>query len=196
MSDIDMSSFAPTIPDWFDVRKAAQVAAFFAKMEGGCINILKLAKLIYLADRRSLEQREYPITGDDLKAMKFGPLNQNTYDYANGTPANRMAEWREFVAARSGNSISLARPVEFDDLDELSRSDVRILKETWERFRSVDQWVLAHWTHKYCPEWTDPGTTSREIAYADVFRRLGKRDPEGLAREILEDRRLTTEFLH
>ena len=40
----------------YDVKKAAQVAAFFAIEAGGKINILKLTKLMYLADRDHLEQ--------------------------------------------------------------------------------------------------------------------------------------------
>ncbi len=33
-------------PPWFNVRKAAQIAAFFAGKEGKRIQVLKLAKLI------------------------------------------------------------------------------------------------------------------------------------------------------
>lgn len=55
-----MGAFVPHIPDWFDTRRAAQVVAYFGRKAGGRINILRAAKLVYLADRLSMERREYP----------------------------------------------------------------------------------------------------------------------------------------
>lgn len=194
MLDVPMT-YSPAIPNWFDVRKAARVAAFFAKMEGGVINILKLVKLIYLADRESMDQRDHPITGDDLRAMKFGPMNSVTLDCLNGGAAGKMADWQAFIAARAENDISLAGLIDLEDLDELSRSDLRILQGTWDRFKDVNQWELAQWTHDFCPEWSDPGNSSREITYAEIFRHLGKRDPDELAAEVLALRNLPPKSL-
>ena len=45
----------------YDVRKAAQVAAFFAIKAGGKINKLRLVKLIYLADRQFMIRYDEPM---------------------------------------------------------------------------------------------------------------------------------------
>src|SRR6478672_1543419 len=45
----ERASLVMAIPG-YNVRKAAQVTAFFAKKEGGAIEVLKVAKLLYLAD--------------------------------------------------------------------------------------------------------------------------------------------------
>lgn len=60
------------------------MVAFFAIKAGGLINILRATKLVYLADRLSMEKRDHAITGDNYVSMPFGPVNTNTYDYMNG----------------------------------------------------------------------------------------------------------------
>ena len=59
----------------FNARKAAQVGAYFAKASGGKINVLKLVKLIYLADRHSMELYDAPILNDVFVSMNKGPVN-------------------------------------------------------------------------------------------------------------------------
>lgn len=190
-----MGDYVPQIPQWFDVRKAAHVAAFFALRASGHINIVKLMKLMYLADRESISQRDMPITGDDFASMKLGPILENTYDLAKG--AAHREEWAEFIAPREGHDLSLARPVDLELLDELSRSEVSILEAIWAKFKDMDQWELAEWAHEFCPEWRDPGNSSIRIAYASIGNRLGKPDPFGLAEQVDEDRRLaSTLFVH
>jgi uncharacterized phage-associated protein len=188
-------NYVPQIPDWFQTRKAAQVTAFFAAMSGGKINILKAVKLIYLADRLSMERRDAPITNDQYVSMKFGPVNSSTYNYLNGVAPTRLEQWHEFIGIRNGNNIPLSREVEIPgDLDELSRSEIDILTDTWQQFEDIDRFELAEWTHKFCPEWSDPHGSSIPIDYATIFRRLGKQDPIDLAEDLQAERRLVAEF--
>jgi uncharacterized phage-associated protein len=192
-----MSEYIPLTPQWFDVRKAAQVAAFFAYRAGGKINIVKLMKLMYLADRQSLDERDFSITGDNYASMKLGPMLEHTYDLAKGKAVNRRKEWDELIAPRRGNLIPLAREFAEEDTEELSRADLRILEEVWSKFKDMDQWELADWAHKFCPEWRDPGQSSIPIAYGTIGKRLGKEDPTALEEQLSEDRRLAvTIFAH
>jgi hypothetical protein len=55
------------IPD-YNVRKAAQVTAFFAKKQGGAIDVLKVAKLLYCS----------------IVSMPHGPVTSMTLNYING----------------------------------------------------------------------------------------------------------------
>lgn len=174
---------------WFKTRKAAQVAAFFARKEGGSINLLKLVKLIYLANRRAMEKYDYPLFDDYLYSMDHGPVNSTVYDYING--ARRDAEdWEEFVTSRSGYNVGLRhkKAPSDSDLDELSDSDLGILTKIWARFGKMDQWELVKFTHQNCPEWEDPRGTSVSIPYERVFKALGKRHSGELAKQI-EDQR-------
>jgi uncharacterized phage-associated protein len=185
-----MPGFVATIPEWFPTRKAAQVAAFFANEAGGSINILRLAKLIYLADRLSMDRREHVITGDNFVSMPFGPVNTYTYSYMNGQAGDRTEQWAEFIAPRKNNDIPLSRKIQIEDLDELSRADIAVLRDTWNEFKEIDRFELAEWTHRFCPEWRDPNGSSIPIDFATVFKRLNKAEPIELAEQIQAERSL------
>lgn len=186
------SKFVARIPDWFPTRKAAQVVAFFAAKAGGNINVLRATKMVYLADRASMAERDHPITGDDFVSMKFGPVNTYTYSYMNGEADRGQDQWSEFVGKRQGYVIPLAKPFSdaADALDELSRSELSILERTWDEFKDIEKYDLADWTHKFCPEWRDPSGSSIPIDFAVVFKRLEKPDPVELSEEIQAERRL------
>lgn len=190
----DMTGFVASIPRWFPTRKAAQVVAYFADKAGGSINVLRATKLVYLADRLSMAQREHPITGDDLVSMPFGPVNTYTYSYMNGQANDRNDQWSEFIAPRREYDIPLAREISTEDLDELSRADLRILKETWDEFKDIEKFVLAEWTHRFCPEWRDPKGSSIPINFATIFKKLNKDDPVELAEQIQAERSLVLEL--
>lgn len=188
-----MPGFVPHIPEWFNTRKAAQTTAYLALKSGGQINILRATKLIYLADRLAMERREFPITGDEFVSMPFGPVNSYTYSYMTGTAPVRQADWAEYIGPRRGHDLWLSQHVDEDDLDELSRSDTELLDEIWVSFQNVgDQFDLAEWTHRFCPEWRDPNGSSIPINIATVYRMLGKEDPLSLAEQIEADRQLAT----
>lgn len=189
-----MTEYVPEIPDWFEPRKAAQVTAFFALKAGGKVNILKATKLIYLADRLSMERREHPITGDNFVSMPFGPVNTYTYNYMNGTAPVKREAWAEFIGDREDHDLPLAKPITLDDLDELSRADVAILEETWDQFKDIDRFELAVWTHRFCPEWRNPRGSSIPIDFATVFMRLEKVEPVELAEKIQAERELFLEL--
>lgn len=187
-------TYVPNIPEWFLTRKAAQVTAFFAVKSGGTINILKATKLIYLADRLSMERRDAPITNDQYVSMDFGPVNSYTYSYMQGVAPVRQDEWLEFISPRLGNSLRLSQEVTVDDLDELSRGDIKLLEATWERFKDIDRFDLADWTHNFCPEWKDPASSSIPIELATIFRVLAKENPIDLAEDLQTERRIVAAY--
>lgn len=192
-----MAGFVPHIPEWFNTRKAAQATAHLANKGGGRINILRATKLIYLADRLSMAEREFPITGDEFVSMPFGPVNSYTYSYMTGAARVRQGDWAEFIRPRQGNDLYVSQQIEAEQLDELSRADMMILDRVWGQFKDVgDQFDLADWTHKYCPEWRDPNGSSIPINVATIYKILGKDDPIGLAEQIEADRRFAASLVH
>jgi uncharacterized phage-associated protein len=179
---------------WFKTRKAAQVAAFFARKEGGTINLLKLVKLIYLANRRAMERYDYPVFDDYLYSMDHGPVNSTVLDYINGTRQD-ADDWEEFVASRSHHNVGLRhKKGSNSDLDELSDADLGVLNRIWDRFGKMDQWELVKYTHKNCPEWEPPRGTSLLIPYERIFRVLGKKHFLELAQQIDNQRALEASF--
>ncbi len=179
---------------WFNVRKAAQVAAFFARESGGTINVLKLVKLIYLANRIAMERNDFPLINDNLVSMDHGPVNSLTFDYINGCQEER-SEWEKLITDRAYYAVGLVdQNVSVDDFDELSDADLEALAKTWQQFGHLDKWELRDYTHDHCPEWEDPDGSSYPIPYERVFKFLGKPHSDALAQRITEQRRIDMVF--
>lgn len=178
---------------WFNVRKAAQVAAFFALRQGGQINVLKLTKLIYLSDRKFMERYDIPILGDRLVSMDHGPVNSQTLNYINGTAESQL--WDSFLSDRAGHMVGLAHNgITEESLDELSDAETDVLREIWGQFGYMDRYAIRDYTHANCPEWEDPHGSSTPIRYAQVFKFLGKRASSELEDRILSERHIASHF--
>ena len=178
---------AHAMQPWFNVRKAAQITAYFALKQGGAINVLKLTKLIYLADRHFMAKYDAPLLDDELVSMDHGPVNSMTYGCINGNQADR-SDWNEFVADRAGYSVGVAPGITVERLDELSRADLQVLEETWRSFGHMTKYQIRDYTHRNCPEWEDPLGSSNPIPYERVFKFLGKADAAELAEAVRRDR--------
>jgi uncharacterized phage-associated protein len=177
----------------YNIRKAAQVVAFFVLKEGKQINVLKIVKLLYLAEKKFLEIYDSPILYDRFVSMNNGPVTSITYDYIKGELENKA--WDEFIAARANHQVGLAKSsIAVQHLDELSRAETEVLEETYEQFGHMDGWQLVDYTHKNCPEWEDPHGTSTLIPYERVFKSLKKKNSEALAQAVEEERVLSNRF--
>lgn len=166
----------------FKERKAAQVAAYFALKSGGAINILKLAKLVYLVERESMRRFDEPMFYDKLVSMDHGPVASMTLNGINGL--RDTPEWIEFLAGRKNYDVLVSENKSLNDLDELSRADLNILEFLWEKFGSYNRYELRDWTHDNCQEWVDPKGSSFGIAHGHVFGFLEKPNAAALAEEI------------
>jgi uncharacterized phage-associated protein len=154
----------------FNERKVAQMAAYFLGERGGRMSLLKLMKLLYLAERESLRLYGLPMSGDHVVAMDHGPVLSQTLNLMNGTIEPTADGWPEWVSDREDYEVSLAKPsLSRDDLDELSDADVEILKNVWEEFGTMTRWKIRDYTHQHCPEWQDPHGSSLPITYEQIF---------------------------
>ncbi|ESW73310.1 Panacea domain-containing protein [Mesorhizobium sp. C277A] len=174
----------------FDVGKVANVVAFLALKSGGSINVLKLSKLVYLAEREFMARYDEPMFYDTLVSMPDGPVASITLNLINGNVENEC--WSQFVAKREGFDIKVVPGVTQEALKNLSRADVKVLEALWDKFGKFDKYALRDWTHKKenVPEWQDPNGSSRPIHHEDVFRYLKKDDSLSLSKEVHEYRRL------
>ena len=156
----------------FDDQKAGQVAAFFVSAAGGQMDVTKLVKLIYLADREFMNRCGLPITFDRMVSMPHGHVNSQSLECINGTTV--CGGWDSWIADRAGHMVSLVKPASRDALDELSDAEIDALQAVWQQFGPMGKREIRDWTHDHCPEWRDPDGSSRPISYADVFRALGR----------------------
>ena len=167
----------------YSEKRAAQAAAFFISRAGGTIEILKLMKLMYLAERESLARYGEPITGDVLVSMKHGPILSKTLGHINGFTDSEEGGWESWTSARAGHKLGLQAALDpAEQLTELSDADMEILDFIWDKFGKYSKYELRDITQRICPEWEDPGDTPQLIPYSRVLNCVGHK-PE-VAREL------------
>lgn len=156
----------------------------------GQINVLKLAKLIYLADRRFMEKYDSTMLNDRLVSMPHGPVNSMTLNHINGMIEDE--NWEKFIAARERHMLAVSNPkLSTNDLDELSAAELAVLEETWAQFGHYKPFQIRDYTHHHCPEWEDPHGSSNPIPYARLFKFLGKQETaEELEDMVLSERQM------
>jgi len=144
----------------FNEKKAAQAAAYFLFRADKPLSILKLMKLLYLAERRSFQKHGEPMVGDRLVSMPHGPVLSRTYNLMNGELPSMDGGWEFWIADRAEHDLALRNPKGLrspeQDLLELSDADLDVLSETWTSFGHMTGLQLRDYTHKHCPEWKDP----------------------------------------
>lgn len=178
----------------YKARKAAQVTAFFALKAGGSINILKVVKLLYLAEREFMDRYDEPMFYDRFVSMEHGPVPSTTLSLVDGCIED--AEWSEYISGRSDYLVGVANDsISYESLDELSRADEEVLNFLWDKFGDFDGFTLRDYTHEHCPEWEDPNGSSRPITHESVFRFLNKENGAELSKDIDEYRRLASILL-
>jgi hypothetical protein len=139
---------------------------------GGSVNILPLMKALYLADRERIRETCYTITGDSYASLKNGPIPCASYDLAKGSYSggnNCQELWNE-AFSKKGHSISKKGEI----ISRFSPSQIDTIKRSAKIIKDVfHQGSLSKWMHKECPEWKDPGNSSKPIKIASIALEVG-----------------------
>ena len=173
-------------------QKIAQMAAYLLAKTGGTLPVLKLHKLLYLAEKESVVNRRLFMSGDCPVSMPHGPVLSQTLDLTNGAGIDVPGGWREWIDDREGYNVRIKdehATAERSDFDYLSDADIGILDDILEQFGAMSQFELRDWTHRYCEEWEDPKGSSKPIPISRIFRAAGYSDDYSkmLAKEIEAD---------
>ena len=111
---------------------------------------ISLIKLLYLADRRSLIETGYTLTGDVMISMSNGPVLSHVYDII---AHDAVQNWRlEYVSEPSEYFVSLVKSE--PEADELSMYEIKLLDHT-------------------LPEWHDPQGSSTIIRPEEILQAEG-----------------------
>src|SRR5690349_12464950 len=110
------------------------------------MDLMVLLKCLYLADRMSLQKTGFPITGDRMVSMDWGPVLSSTYDE---TKKKRQANpddlWFEYVSERKNHTLFAVK--ENPETDELSKFERGVLTEVHAEFGDKDPFAISDWTH-------------------------------------------------
>lgn len=155
--------------------KAIQAVAFLLKQKHvtKTDNYMRLLKLLYIADRESLQEMGRPIIGDRFIALERGPTLSHLLDLAKQR-AYDSSEWDKYIEL-NGFEITL---VQDPGNDKLCRYEIDKLKDIWLKRQNDDEWVVAKETEKF-REWLknkpEPGKRN-DITLLDVLEAVGRQD--------------------
>ena len=168
----------------FNEKKTTQAVALFLEKNGGGMNYMKLIKLLYLADREALAHWERPITGDNYVSMPKGPVLSNVLDIINyGKYCNLNSYWYKYINTPSDHEIKLK---EMPEHDTLSKREMELIDELFEKFKGLNQWDMVEICHEMLPEWEDVENTSKPIKIERILKEVhkSKEDIDAIAEEV------------
>lgn len=170
------SQMTRTIRFKFHERKATAAAALLLRLGGGRMEYLKLIKLLYYADRESLDRLGRPISGDRYVSMKHGPVLSNVYDLVKQTISGKPPKgcWADAIISEGRYALKLKTE---PDVGALSEAEIELIERVYADYGASDRWDVRDRTHKL-PEWGDPGASSREIGIEQILQVLGKSEDE------------------
>jgi len=169
-----------------NVDKAIQAAGVLLRHDGKQMTRLRLLKLLYIADRRSLKETGAPILGSSLVALKHGPLHSEVLDLINGEHVCEPLWSAYFLNEGRNIELQVEPPVGL-----LSRHEIETLHKVSDELVQLSDWDVADITHGF-EEWLknypDPQeNTSRPIPFEDVIDAVGRSDDKEAILQDLKD---------
>jgi len=155
----------------FNEKKTTQAAALLLEMNRGSMRYMKLVKLLYFIDRKSLLDLGRPVTFDNYAALPKGPIVSQTLNLiTEGVEPGQESYWYNFISEKKHFSVKLKRK---PPKDELSEAEIDLIKEIFDENKHLDQWQTAKKTEQL-PEWEDPHGSSFQITYRDILMAEGR----------------------
>jgi uncharacterized phage-associated protein len=154
----------------FDVKKAIQsIGVLMRHDQVTQMNLMRILKLLYLAERDVLQQTGRSITGDSFAALERGPVMENIYSLIR----DQHSEFSMFDEYFQRERYSLKK-IKDPEIDELSEFEIDAIQRTATEHAERDEWALVQFTHELV-EWkkNDPGKSSKMIPVADVLEAVG-----------------------
>jgi len=154
-----------------NAKKSTQAVARLIETSGGPIDYLRIAKLVYLADRESIFARGVPIVGGHYYSMRLGPTIGEVMTFVN---TGRAPHWKETIKPRIGNKVGLRGKPQYNALSE---SELAILDSVVNYHSTRTTEELVEWCHVNCPEFqqVDQGRKPIEIeAILKSFKKSAK----------------------
>lgn len=157
-----------------NIEKLIQVVGYvLKKYDNHKENFTKIIKLLYLADRKSLEESGYSITEDSYVSMKTGPVLSGLYDLIKNRYKDKAVQyyWNSKFATENYDLLQICS---FISTGELSKSDMDILDSVDKRFHSVPYQRMIDFVHdpRNCPEWKDT-QSSIFLSESEILSHLG-----------------------
>lgn len=138
-----------------EILKIKSVVEYILQQMGVAVDYIHLFKVMYFAQEEHLALYGVPIMYDTFVARKHGPVPLLTYKVlrlAEGKVEDTTGDLKEFASdlnlreSDGHQVVSLARDVKAD-MDELSRSNIRILDKWIAHCKEIESFDLSELSH-------------------------------------------------
>jgi uncharacterized phage-associated protein len=150
----------------FDRQKFANAASYLAERCPDGLTKMKLANLLYFADKEHLLEYGRPITGDRYIKMEFGPVPSEAYNLMKRDERASVEDQELFdrYLEVSENNVSAKRPPNLDFLSETNRE---VLDNVAVKYGQLAPGALSRLSHRE-PAWRQ-AEMNREMDYRLMF---------------------------
>jgi len=157
----------------YTLRKIAASVSVVIETFGNKADVLPLIKALYLADRQMLNETGCTVTGDTYASMKNGPVLSGTYSLLRGKAALSLQRQWDAAFSTTGDCVTTKGVVDRATLspkeEEILRGQATRIKRLWNKSPRIN---LSAWIHKECPEWENPGNSSRKLPVSKIAAQL------------------------
>src|ERR1035437_2827933 len=170
--------------------RIGQISAFFADKNDG-IDIFKLMKLLYIANRQCLFCYAHPMFFDTMSSASSGVVLHNTRSrIINADFYDKYIRFDANLIVHTLKDCTILNRPTVEDFDELSEASVEILEKVWEDHGHQTDLELRDYMECLYHEINK----NKEITFLDILKAVGNLDPEYHYNEILYFRDLDEMF--
>ncbi len=165
----------------FDKETVVNAILYVTNSVGGQIDLHKLFKILYFADREHLSKYGRRITGDVYIAMDYGPVPSKIDDIMKAVRgdsffAGQVDYFKQYFFFVNKKLIAANTKA---DMDFLSASDVECLDVAIGKCKDLSFAKLTEMSHDYA--WNNTNR-NRKMSFADIMREMN--EEEGYATYI------------
>jgi hypothetical protein len=164
----------------FRAAAAAEAVANVLLWSKGIRDRHSLLKIIYMAERKALEELRWPILFDHMKCMRYGMVPQATFDLIQGNTSH--PEWEKYIEPSKADHVVYLKSPPRGNV-HLSPAQAHILHEAYEENASKSFRQLTDESHDL-PEWEDPGQSAIPRSMEEILEHIGL--DEGTIQSLLK----------
>lgn len=150
------------------------------------IDQFHLFKILYFADRNHLAKYGRRIIKDTFCALEYGPVPSSLYDMIKIKNGQKISSkfFKEKIFSPlldsfitgSGDAYYYLQALELPDMDELSKSDIDCLDESFEKYYSADMSKLSNESHDEAWQTAWNRKQNSPINHLDMAKAAGATD--------------------
>jgi hypothetical protein len=156
------------------MEKVLQEIGYLLSLNGNRMNLLKLMKELYLIDRKSIEEQDTSLSGDEYFSLPHGPVLTVTLNLLTDLSLSDDSSWAAYLKVEKSKyypDIVLHKKAPDDRLSEKDKEYIQAISD---EFKDYGPKEIEEYTHTKLPEWKDPKGSSIKIRFEDIMFALGK----------------------